>query len=177
MEEKKTLYIQEMDSPIGPLTAVASENGLCRIDFGEWEDLRPVYERWAAKYFSAWEWQEEEAKTAVIKQEVDEYFAGQRKEFTFTPEYYGTPFQVKVWNAMFSEIPFGETRSYKEIAEAISSPRAFRAVGGAINKNPIAIIVPCHRVIGSNGALTGFGGGIDKKELLLDLEKKGAGQG
>lgn len=172
MESKKVLYVQELDSPIGPLTAVVSNHGLSRIDFGRWEDLVSLYEKWAAKYFASWEWKQEEEKTAVLKQQLEEYFAGIRQKFTFQPDFYGTPFQVKVWEAMFNNIPYGETRSYKQIAEAIDSPRAFRAVGGAINKNPVAIIVPCHRVIGSDGSLTGFGGGMDKKEILLNLEKK-----
>lgn len=177
MENKKSLYVQEMDSPIGPLTAIISEQGLSRIDFGRWEELYMFYEKWADKYFSSWEWKQEDKKTADIKRQLEEYFAGKRESFTFQPDFYGTPFQVKVWNAMFKEIPFGETRSYKEIAEAIASPRAFRAVGGAINKNPIAIIVPCHRVIGSDGSLTGFGGGVEKKEILLNLEKKALTRG
>lgn len=177
METNKKLYIEEMDSPIGPLTAVVSERGLVRIDFGRWEDLISLYEKWAGKYFSSWQWLQEEEKTAELKQQIEEYFAGGRQTFTFQPDFYGTSFQRKVWEAMFKGIPFGETRSYKQIAEAIDSPRAYRAVGGAINKNPVAIIVPCHRVIGSDGSLTGFGGGMDKKEILLGLEKKTLAEG
>ncbi len=104
--------------------------------------------------------------------QLKEYFAGERKIFDI-PLYIdtGTEFQKKVWNELLN-IPYGETRTYKEIAEAIGHPKAYRAVGMANNKNPIPIIIPCHRVIGSNGKLIGYGGGIHIKEKLLDLEKR-----
>ncbi|MFA5527459.1 MAG: methylated-DNA--[protein]-cysteine S-methyltransferase [Peptostreptococcales bacterium] len=103
-------------------------------------------------------------------QELTEYFKGKRKEFSFPYALKGTEFQKKVWQAL-CEIPYGETRTYKEIAIRIGNPKACRAVGLANNKNPIMIAVPCHRVIGSGGKLVGYGGGIDMKKNLLDLEK------
>lgn len=98
------------------------------------------------------------------------YFAGELQQFDLRLEFQGTPFQQKVWEALRT-IPYGETRSYGDIALQIGSPTAFRAVGLANGHNPIAVIVPCHRVIGANGSLTGFGGGLDRKKALLDLEK------
>ncbi len=111
----------------------------------------------------------ETALTDKVYFELGEYFAGKRKIFTFPVELRGTEFQVKVWNAL-CEIPYGETRSYKDIAIAIGNEKASRAVGMANNKNPILIAVPCHRVIGANKKLVGYAGGLDMKELLLNLE-------
>ncbi len=109
------------------------------------------------------------------KKELDQYFKGQRKEFTIPLVFtIGTDFQKRVWQALL-QIPYGETRSYKEVAEIAGSPKACRAVGGANNKNPIAIIVPCHRVIGSDGSMVGFGGGLDIKTKLLQVEKDAQG--
>lgn len=106
-----------------------------------------------------------------VFQELDEYFQGKRKTFDIPLRTHGTPFQEKVWAAL-QEIPYGETRSYKDIAEAIGHPKAYRAVGMANNANPLFIIIPCHRVIGADGSLTGYGGGLPMKKALLSLEKK-----
>lgn len=102
--------------------------------------------------------------------QLTEYFLGKRKSFTFPIEMQGTDFQKRVWRAL-CDIPYGETRSYKDIAIAIGNPKACRAVGMANNKNPIAIVVPCHRVIGANGSLVGYAGGLEMKTALLELEK------
>ena len=112
-------------------------------------------------------------ETPVIKEafrQLSEYFSGKRKEFHLPLLLKGTDFQKQVWNALL-KIPFGETRSYKQIAEAIGNPKAVRAVGMANNKNPLLIVVPCHRVIGANGKLVGYAVGLEKKEFLLKLEK------
>lgn len=108
--------------------------------------------------------------TEQVFRQLDEYFAGTRRHFDFPHRLHGTPFQEKVWAAL-RDIPYGETRSYKDIAEAIGHPKAFRAVGMANHANPICIAVPCHRVIGAGGALVGYGGGLDMKTALLALEK------
>ncbi len=108
---------------------------------------------------------------AAVCQQLSEYFAGSRKIFAVKLQVEGTEFQKAVWNALL-QIPYGETRSYKDIAMAIGRPQAFRAVGQAIHRNPIGIIIPCHRVVGTNGALTGFAGGIELKKRLLDHEAK-----
>ncbi len=102
--------------------------------------------------------------------QLNQYFNGTRKEFNINLNLKGTAFQTSVWNAIL-EIPYGKTSSYGDVAKAINNPKAVRAVGGANNKNPVSIIVPCHRVIGSNGSMTGYGGEIWRKEFLLNLEK------
>lgn len=107
---------------------------------------------------------------AALKQ-LREYLAGTRKIFTLKLDPVGSEFQKKVWNAM-REIPYGETRSYGQIARQIGSPKASRAVGQAANRNPLPIVIPCHRLIGSNGSLTGYAGGLETKQMLLELEKK-----
>lgn len=112
-----------------------------------------------------------EGLALAVFRELDEYFQGKRKTFDIPLRTHGTPFQEKVWAALRA-IPYGEVRSYKEVAEAIGHPKAYRAVGMANNANPIFIIVPCHRVIGSDGSLTGYGGGLPMKKALLSLEKK-----
>ena len=110
------------------------------------------------------------ALTEVVCRQLDEYFAGTRTTFDFPLRLQGTAFQEKVWAAL-RDIPYGETRSYQQIAQAIGQPKACRAVGMANHRNPIYIVVPCHRVVGANGALTGYGGGLDMKKALLALEK------
>jgi methylated-DNA-[protein]-cysteine S-methyltransferase len=115
-----------------------------------------------------------EQETPLLKQaasQLKEYFDGKRKNFDLPLSFNGTPFQIADWRALLS-IPYGETRSYKQIAEQIGSPKACRAVGLANNRNPISIIIPCHRVIGSDSSLVGYGGGLDIKERLLALEKE-----
>ncbi len=113
---------------------------------------------------------EKNSFTDNIYSQLCEYFSGKRKSFTIKYELSGTDFQKKVWNAL-CDIPYGQTRSYKDIAIAIGNGNACRAVGLANNKNPISILIPCHRVIGSSGKLVGYGGGLDMKEFLLTLEK------
>ena len=114
-----------------------------------------------------------EQETPLIKEayrQLSEYLKGERKDFDLPLLIKGTTFQQQVWKALL-EIPYGETRSYKQIAMAIGNPKAVRAVGMANNRNPLLIVVPCHRVIGANGKLVGYGAGIEKKEFLLRLEK------
>ena len=106
-----------------------------------------------------------------VKQQLAEYFAGQRQQFDLTLDFQGTIFQQRVWQALLS-IPYGETCSYKDIARQLGNEKAVRAVGAANGRNPISIIAPCHRGIGSGGALVGFAGGLDKKQILLSLEKQ-----
>ena len=112
-------------------------------------------------------------ETEILKKaakQLEEYFAGLRTSFELPIDPQGTPFQKSVWNALV-DIPYGETRSYKDIAEAVGCPKGFRAIGLANNKNPIAIIIPCHRVIGASGKLIGYAGGINIKDQLLKLER------
>ncbi|WP_028776855.1 methylated-DNA--[protein]-cysteine S-methyltransferase [Shimazuella kribbensis] len=156
----------ETESPFGTLTVAVTENGLCYIGF---EDER--LEQWCqSSIFDAHIIQDSTRLHPYVSQ-LKEYFLGIRKTFSVPLDLYGTKFQKRVWTALQS-IPYGEVCSYKTIAIAIDSPKAVRAVGGANNKNPIPIIIPCHRVIGINGKLVGYGGGLDKKEYLLSMEQK-----
>jgi methylated-DNA-[protein]-cysteine S-methyltransferase len=116
----------------------------------------------------------EEQETSLIKEtyrQLVEYFDGKRKEFDIPLKLRGTPFQQKVWSAL-QTIPYGEVWSYKRLAETVGSPKGYRAVGMANNRNPISIVVPCHRVIGSDGSLVGYAGGLDRKKYLLEIEQK-----
>lgn len=143
-------------TPIGPLLVAGDRQRLRAVHFAP---SRPE---------SGWEQADEPFRD--ISNQLDEYFAGQRRVFDVDIELEGTAFQIDVWSAL-REIPYGEVRSYADMARQIGRPKAVRAVGAANGANPIPIIVPCHRVIGSNGTLTGFGGGLGVKRHLLDLER------
>lgn len=169
MEGVVMLYT-EWQSPIGPLTMLSTEKGICVLEFGTWQSLENTLNCWAKRWLLQSRFCRDDQAFASVISQLDEYFQGKRFTFDIPLQLFGTPFQKKVWTALLS-IPYGETRSYKEIANAIAQPTAVRAVGNANNKNPIAIIIPCHRVIGSNGALVGYGGGIERKQQLLALEK------
>ncbi|MGI6141365.1 MAG: methylated-DNA--[protein]-cysteine S-methyltransferase [Caldicoprobacterales bacterium] len=152
----KNMYF--IDTPVGRLGIVENSHAITEVFFAEegcHMDIRP-------------------AETKLLKEagrQLQEYFNCKRKVFDLPLEPEGTPFQLKVWKAL-QDIPYGETRSYKDIATAVGNYKAGRAVGMANNRNPIAIIIPCHRVIGSNGKLVGYGGGLHIKEYLLGLEKR-----
>lgn len=150
-----------MKSPVGRLTLVGSDQGLAAV---LWQDDSPSRVRLGAM-------QEDSGHPVLLQaqQQLEEYFAGRRRTFTVPLDPAGTPFQNKVWNALRT-IPFGQTRSYGEIADQIGSRKAVRAVGAANGRNPLSIIVPCHRVIGADGTLTGFAGGLAVKAQLLALE-------
>jgi len=157
----ETLFFVRTPSPVGPLFLVASTKGLVRLEFeGRVMKLDPGKIRLC----------ESKQKLAPWLGELDEYFLGERREFSMPLDLRGTPFQLACWHALLA-IPYGETRSYADIARDIGHPKAFRAVGMANNRNPIAIVVPCHRVIASGGSLCGYGGGLDVKRKLLDLEQ------
>ncbi|WP_226038581.1 methylated-DNA--[protein]-cysteine S-methyltransferase [Aquibacillus saliphilus] len=171
MRENALLFYDELETPIGQVTILMVDETLCRIDFGSVKDLVPLYNSWCKRHLLDPNLIKENDKTAHAKQQIIEYFNGERQQFSLGFHFYGTHFQQKVWRAMYDEIEYGKTLSYKDIAKSIQAPKAVRAVGGAINKNPLAVIVPCHRVIGSNGSLVGYNGGLDKKKYLLKLEK------
>jgi methylated-DNA-[protein]-cysteine S-methyltransferase len=158
---EKTYVFKTIRSPVGVLTLIASGDGLAAI---LWENDRPGRVRLDVVAV--------DAKHPVLvetERQLGEYFAGRRKTFDLTLDFTGTAFQKKVWRALLT-IPFGETRSYAQIAKQIGHPKAVRAVGAANGRNPISIVTPCHRVIGSSGKLTGFAGGLATKERLLRLE-------
>lgn len=160
-----SLYYKIMPSPVGELKLVASDKGLVAV---LWENDKP-------KRVPLHDLQENDRHPILLKteQQLNEYFACKRKKFSVALDMRGTRFQNDVWNALLA-IPFGETRSYGQLAKQLGKPLASRAVGAANGRNPVSIIVPCHRVIGSSGKLTGFAGGLDTKAHLLDLEKKTA---
>jgi methylated-DNA-[protein]-cysteine S-methyltransferase len=154
-------------SPIGRLTLVASDRGLAAILWPREDPLRvrlPILP-------------EAPAHPILLKtaRQLDEYFAGRRARFTVKLDLAGTAFQRKVWRALLA-IPFGQTRSYAQIARRIGHPNAARAVGAANGRNPVSIVAPCHRLLGSNGALRGYAGGLAAKRYLLDLEARRAGR-
>ncbi|WP_339160910.1 methylated-DNA--[protein]-cysteine S-methyltransferase [Siminovitchia sp. FSL H7-0308] len=124
---------------------------------------------WVEKHFPDSQLVEHEKNLAPYKMQIIEYLEGKRKEFTFPVDYKGTPFQLSVWNTL-CEIPYGQTKTYSDIANYLNKPTAARAVGAAIGANPIMIAVPCHRIVGKNGALTGYRGGLAMKSKLLELE-------
>jgi O-6-methylguanine DNA methyltransferase len=157
----ETIYYSRMNSPIGPLNIAVSGKGLLALEFDRGQ-FPPKKSKDAL-------WEQSRPKTEPFTRELDEYFAGKRREFSFALDLRGTPFQIKCWHALLA-IPYGETRSYADIARTVRQPQAFRAVGMANNRNPIAIVVPCHRVIASDGSLCGYGGGLDVKRKLLELE-------
>lgn len=165
------LYYDEIASPIGPLTVLSDGAAVLRMDYGTMDDLETVYKKWAGRYFTEPIFEKKPDRIPHLAGEVTEYFQSNQQIFSIPLKLYGTPFQKSVWQALIDYIPYGETRTYKDIASAIGNEKAVRAVGGAVNKNPVSIIVPCHRVIGSNGKMVGYNGGIDKKEHLLELER------
>lgn len=146
------IYSQIISTPIGFLTLKADDSFLLSIEFGK-----------------ACEIENPNSITELAAKELSEYFPGNRKEFTVPYKLCGTEFQKKVWQAL-TEIPYGKTASYEEIAVKIGNPKACRAVGMANNKNKLPIIIPCHRVIGKSGNLTGYAGGLDIKIFLLNIE-------
>jgi methylated-DNA-[protein]-cysteine S-methyltransferase len=157
-----SLVYKVIHSPVGELKLVASDKGLVAI---LWENDSPRRVRLSELIAN-----EKHPVLVETERQLDEYFAGKRKAFSVALDMRGTRFQQDVWAALLA-IPFGETRSYGQLAKQLGNPRASRAVGAANGKNPVSIIVPCHRVIGSSGKLTGFAGGLDTKAHLLNLEK------
>ncbi|MFJ1968548.1 methylated-DNA--[protein]-cysteine S-methyltransferase [Streptomyces sp. NPDC087903] len=149
-----------IDSPYGPLTLVADEGALCGLYMTD-QRHRPPEESFGDR---------DDTPFGEATDQLKAYFAGELKEFTLELRLSGTPFQRSVWQQLL-RIPYGETRSYGQLADALGNPAASRAVGLANGRNPVGIIVPCHRVVGAGGGLTGYGGGLERKQRLLDLER------
>ncbi|MDI3417413.1 methylated-DNA--[protein]-cysteine S-methyltransferase [Streptomyces luteolus] len=155
-----------LDSPYGPLTLVATDGALSGLYMTD-QRHRPPEENFGLRVAP------DEAPFAEAARQLGEYFTGDRHTFDLPLHLAGTPFQRRVWEGL-STIPYGETRTYGELAAQLGKPNASRAVGLANGKNPLGIVVPCHRVVGANGSLTGYGGGLDRKRRLLELEGSGA---
>jgi len=153
------MYYCYLATPIGDLLLAGDEEALTLVGFPQGSMRRDPDPDWIYN----------EKPFAEVRRQLNEYFAGERKDFELPLKLTGTEFQVQVLEEL-QRIPYGETKSYRDIAESIGRPKAVRAVGAANGRNPIPIIIPCHRVIGSHGELTGFGGGLDTKEALLRLE-------
>jgi O-6-methylguanine DNA methyltransferase len=174
----ETLHSTTVTSLVGPLFLAASSRGLVALEFdartpGQ-QSIRPNprnLRREAPPQAKGHKLAFEESPNLLrpYKEQLDEYFSGLRREFTFPLDLRGTDFQLACWRSLLA-IPYGETRTYADIARAVGKPNAFRAVGMANNRNPVAIVVPCHRVIASDGTLCGYGGGLDVKRKLLELE-------
>jgi methylated-DNA-[protein]-cysteine S-methyltransferase len=153
-----TTRFTHVESPVGELLVTVDSAGrLTRLHFPGRTSPQPIG------------WIHDEAPFAELRRQLGAYFAGELEDFELELAPSGTPFQLDVWRALRT-IPYGATASYGDIAGAVGQPGAARAVGGANNRNPIAIVIPCHRVIGASGSLTGYGGGLDRKRLLLELE-------
>lgn len=160
MTQAQTVYFSVMQSPVGPLLIAATDKGLRSVQFHQGKLPRTAQNE---------QWIESRECLRPYEEQINSYFRGELREFHCEFDLVGTDFQKACWQALL-RIPYGETRTYAEIAREIGRPRAFRAVGQANHDNPIAIIVPCHRVLGANGTLTGYGGGLTTKERLLRLE-------
>jgi methylated-DNA-[protein]-cysteine S-methyltransferase len=156
----ESILFARTQSMAGPLLLALSGRGLFRLEF----------DRGQLAEGEGQGWMESETALQPWLRHLEEYFSGQRQTFSLPLDLRGTEFQLKCWRALL-DIPYGETRSYRDMARAIGHPTAFRAVGMSNNRNPIAIVVPCHRVIAADGTLCGYGGGLDVKRQLLDLEQ------
>jgi O-6-methylguanine DNA methyltransferase len=154
-------YYTQIESLLGRLGIAVSDKGLVALEFDAGQFPRQKDKTLA--------WQSSPAKTQFYTDQLQQYFAGTRRRFTCPLDLRGTPFQLKCWRALL-DIPYGETRTYADIARAVGCPHGYRAVGLANNRNPVAIVVPCHRVIASDGTLCGYGGGLEVKRKLLELE-------
>jgi len=169
-KDKKLIVITRILTPLGPMLAGATENGICLFEFVDRKMIETQLKR-IKKYYNSELVPGESKYFAKLNKQIQEYFEGKRKDFDIPLEMDGTKFQEKVWNALL-KIPYGKTVSYGYQAKKIGNIKAVRAVAKANGDNRIAIIIPCHRVIGKNGKLTGYGGGIWRKQYLLDLERK-----
>lgn len=156
------LYVKHMQTPIGEITLYANERALVGLYTGKFDTKELPDSFQSAR-------EQETSVLVAARSEIADYFAGRLKKFTVPVEYKGTPFQEAVWRSLL-DIGHGELRSYADVAASIGKPAACRAVGGAVGRNPVSIIIPCHRVIGSNRTLTGFGGGLPVKTRLLQTE-------
>ena len=168
----ETLHSTLVMSPVGPLFLATSARGLVALEFDKrlpgQQTIRPNPRDLRAESKKV-RFEDSAHELAAYVRELEEYFAGTRRAFDFPLDLRGTDFQIACWRALLA-IPYGETRTYADIARAVGRPQGFRAVGMANNRNPVAIVVPCHRVIASDGTLCGYGGGLDIKRKLLELE-------
>lgn len=169
MKKTRVIHWSQLEFDHWRIHVAATEQGLCYVG-SHGAPLKQLI-TWSNKYLPDYTLIQNEHLMQRYVTELSEYFAGEREQFTLPMQLHGTAFQQEVWQAL-QDIPYGETVSYSEIAGRIQRPSAVRAVGTAIGTNPIAIVIPCHRVIGKNGQLTGYRGGLEMKKQLLALEKQ-----
>jgi AraC family transcriptional regulator of adaptative response/methylated-DNA-[protein]-cysteine methyltransferase len=174
LNEAQLIDLIRIDTPIGPMIACGNEQGICLLEFTDRKmletEFKELSKRMKAKIIPG-----DNKCFALLKLELKQYFNGERKEFTVPLNLLGTAFQIEVWNELV-KIPYGQTKSYQQQSNALAKPQAVRAVANANGMNKISIIIPCHRVIGSDGNLTGYGGGLWRKKYLLEHEQKHSGQ-
>jgi len=162
--QPETLFLRHYDSPLGIYLLISSQRGVVCVKPEDAPGTRLA--RWEREDLQL---QDGGEYNDVLATQLDAYFAGELRQFNVPLDLRGTPFQLKVWKRLL-DIPFGETRSYRQIAKILRRPRSSRPVGQAVGRNPVSIVIPCHRVIGSNGDLIGYGGGLPRKQALLELE-------
>jgi methylated-DNA-[protein]-cysteine S-methyltransferase len=165
--EEQILYYTYLTHENRQLVIAATSKGLCYV--GSWDQSLAEIKELAAKRMKIERFEQDEKRMSPYAQQLAEYFSGKRTTFTIPMDLQGTQFQLAVWSAM-SEVPYGKTASYYDVAQKLQKPLAVRAVGTAIGRNPVLIVAPCHRIIGKNGQLTGYRGGLEMKEQLLKLE-------
>ena len=171
--DRTVIRTERIATPLGAMLAGATDNGICLLEFIDSDRIERQLRR-VQKLFRAELITDRNPHLNTLSIQLEQYFAGSRKEFDLVVVALGTPFQQAVWKELIT-VPYGETISYKEEAERIGRPTAVRAVARANRANPISVVIPCHRVIGKNGKLVGYGGGLGRKQWLLDLERKHVG--
>lgn len=166
----KKIYWSVFENRIGPMLIGVTDKGLCYV--GSPGGAFEVLENWARKNYKNAILVENDEAVELYKAELSDYLEGNKQFFSCNLDFQGSPFQESVWAAL-GQIPYGQTASYSDIAHLIGKPSAVRAVGSAIGANPVLMAIPCHRIIGKNGAITGYRGGVDMKQILLQLEAAG----
>jgi AraC family transcriptional regulator of adaptative response/methylated-DNA-[protein]-cysteine methyltransferase len=168
--EKKIWNITQIETDLGTMIAAATDKGICMFEFADYKLLDLQLKQLATAFKTSFI-QGENSHFDTLRKQLNEYFKGKRKDFAIPLDLVGTEFQKQVWLNLL-KIPYGSTTSYAKQAKLLGKPSAVRAVANANGKNKISIILPCHRVIGTNGSLTGYGGGIERKKKLLEFEKR-----
>lgn len=168
------IFLNYIDAPVGKMRVGASDKGICLFDFDRKSSTHNTLRHIEGLSGDSLK-EGDHPLFNVLKLQIDEYFDGTRKDFDLPLHLIGTDFQVSVWNALL-QVPYGETRSYKQQSIVLGNQKAIRAVATANGENSIAIVVPCHRIIGTDGSLTGYAGGLENKKILLDLERKYSGK-
>lgn len=166
--EKKYLYYTSLETPLGEMIACSEDRGICMLEFADHKNLKKKLDE-ISKVLQMELIQEKNNYLNILNTELKEYFEKKRKDFSIPISMIGTEFQKEVWRTI-SKIPYGQTISYLQEARKMGRPKAVRAVANANGQNKISIVIPCHRIIGSNGKLTGYGGGVWRKQKLLELE-------